>query len=92
MQQILNNNWYWILLLGVVILGLWYAIAGLGSQREAQSKGRRVIRRFMWGPFAGSIENYLIKRGGFTKRERFGWAVVGTLMLIVIITSLTEAG
>jgi hypothetical protein len=42
----------------------------------------------MWGPFAGSIENYLIRRGGFTKRERFGWMVVGALMLIVMISEL----
>jgi hypothetical protein len=89
MQQLINDNWYWILLLCVGILTLWYAIAGLGQARSAaQSKGRRFMRRFMWGPFAGSIENYLLRRGGFTKRERFGWMVVGALMLIVMISEL----
>jgi hypothetical protein len=83
MSQFFGDNWMWLLALGVGALGLWL---GLSVLRPGQSKGRSLLRVFLWGPFAGPAENYLAKRGGLTKREKLGWAVVGLLMLGVLVS------
>ena len=45
----------------------------------------------IWGPFAPVVGDYLAKRGGLTKREEFGWIVVGALVLIILISEFVRA-
>ena len=77
--------------IAVVILGaavLWF---GFSALRQPPTKRSRWMGYLTWGPFALVVGDYLAKRGGLTKREKFGWVVVGALMLIILISEFLRA-
>jgi hypothetical protein len=87
MAQFLENNWAWILALAIGVLALWITIARSG---ESQGRSRTFIRLLIWGPFAASVEEHFAKRQGFSRRERYGIALLGLLMLAVLVMALLQ--
>ncbi len=69
------------IVVGVIAIYFYYVI--ISGQN---TKKRSVIGWFMWGPFWPSINKYFKERGGLSKREKFGWAIVALIMLLAILS------
>ena len=68
------------LTLGVVAIYLLYIIV-----REKDSQKRNLSGWLMLGPLWPSMNEYLKKRGGLTRRETIGWVIVLIIMLVGLI-------
>ena len=64
---------------------LWFFLAWRSGGNE---QSRSVVTFLIFGPFAPLIRAYLGKRGGFTRTEWIGWAVVAVLVAAAIIFTL----
>lgn len=84
MSQLLSDNWYIFVLIGTGVLGLWFGLSVLGQRSDNHTPRKWSL---IWGPFAPAIGSYLLKRGGFTKREKLGWLFVAFLMLAVFVSA-----
>ena len=88
MSQFFANNWAWILAVAIGSLGSWLTFK---RSKESQGGVLRLIRLLVWGPFAGPVEGYNSKRQGFSRREKYGIALLGLLMLVVLVMALIES-
>ena len=87
MSQFLADNRYTLIAIAVGIVGLWLSLSVLWERPDSRKRWKRTL---IWGPFAPAIDEYLLKRGGFTKRETLGWVVVGVLMLLSLALVFTQ--
>ena len=71
------------IVIGVVVIYVLYITV---SSKNDNVQKRGVIGRFAWGPFWPPINKYLKERGGLSKREKIGWAIVALIMLLAIIS------
>jgi hypothetical protein len=70
---------YYVIALVIGVIVVLWLFWSFGSARSPQPK--RALGRLMFGPFWPSVDNYLSRRGGLTRRELIGW---GALALIVV--------
>ena len=86
----LERYWYLALLVLVGAVWLWFAVS-LGRGRSPNA-ARGIVGWFAFGPFWPRVDDYFSRRGGFTRREWFGWGVVLVLMFgAVLFTGSTRA-
>lgn len=75
---------YWYAIVGAVV-GAW----GLGIlwmlARPGGAERHRVAGFLMLDPFWPFVGGYLSRRGGLTRRELIGWAVVILVMILAFI-------
>jgi hypothetical protein len=57
-----------------------------------EGKSRRLASLFLFGPFGPTIDSYLAKRGGFTKREWIGWGIVVLVGILAIVFTPASRG
>ncbi len=84
MLQFFEDNWLFLLALTVGIGGLWLGVTANRQQSDSRAPWKRYL---IWGPFAPAVDNYLAKRGGYSKREILGWLFVVFLLLAIFISA-----
>ena len=74
---------YWYLAVAVIGGAAWLWLFLVWRRCPERSKG--VIGFLLFGPFLPSLDSYVQKRGGLTKREWVGWGIVILLMIAAVL-------
>jgi hypothetical protein len=79
LSEIFVEYWYAIVGALIAVVALWFLF------RPGTAKRPRILGWMMFGPFWPLIDGYLTRRGGFTRRELIGWAIVLLVMVLAAI-------
>ena len=89
MATFADHWWLFVVVLGGAgVAALWFVLV-----RTSSSGRRSALGYVMFGPFWQSVNNYFARRGGFTRREWIGWAIVALIMVgAFMFTKFTGSG
>jgi hypothetical protein len=80
-MEFLERNWYVIFPAVLGVLAIWLVL-----RRPKDDPGKpRTASLLIFGPFGPTVDRYLAKRGGFTKREWIGWGIVLLIAVLAIV-------
>jgi uncharacterized membrane protein len=84
MAQFFAQYWYAIvgLVLGVLGIGMLWVLS-----RPGGTERHRITGFLMFGPFWPFVGSYFSRRGGLTRREVIGWAIVLIVMVLAVVLS-----
>ena len=75
---------YWYALVAIVV-GVWAILILLMLARPGGTERHRLMGLMMLGPFWPFVGGYLSRRGGLSRREWIGWAVVIVVMVLAAV-------
>jgi hypothetical protein len=82
---------YWYMAVAIVIGAAWLWLFFVWRRHSNESKGIAGI--LLFGPSLPAFDAYLRRRGGLTRREWIGWAIVVLVgVAAVVFTELTGSG
>jgi hypothetical protein len=88
-MELVERYWYMVVALLVGVAWLWLFF--VWRRRSDSSKG--IAGFLLFGPFLPVFDTYLRKRGGLTRREWIGWAIVVLVgVAAVAFTEITGSG